>query len=56
MIRATQSVTTCGNAVVDEAVHSENNAEKPKKSKGKKEHVRKKVWRPKTKTGCITCR
>lgn len=22
----------------------------------KKEHVRKKAWRPKTKTGCVTCR
>ncbi|KAF1966365.1 hypothetical protein BU23DRAFT_518131 [Bimuria novae-zelandiae CBS 107.79] len=29
---------------------------KPEKRKGKKDHVRKKAWRPKTKTGCITCR
>ena len=30
--------------------------EKGGKPKGKKDHVRKKAWRPKTKTGCITCR
>jgi len=39
---------------------SENPDVKEKKDdqrlKGKKEHIRKKAWRPKTKTGCVTCR
>ncbi|KAF2677407.1 hypothetical protein K458DRAFT_319508, partial [Lentithecium fluviatile CBS 122367] len=26
------------------------------KGNRKKEHIRKKLWRPKTKTGCLTCR
>jgi hypothetical protein len=33
-----------------------NGSEKGETPKGKKDHVRKKAWRPKTKTGCITCR
>ena len=38
------------------AVAKTEGDEKTEKSKGKKEHVRKKAWRPKTKTGCQTCR
>lgn len=38
-----------------EAVVNDKEAEKSEKAKGKV-HVRKKAWRPKTKTGCVTCR
>jgi hypothetical protein len=43
--------------VVEEKGTDDGRKTKKKKKKGeKKEHVRKKAWKPKTKTGCKTCR
>ncbi|KAJ4290511.1 hypothetical protein N0V90_010728 [Kalmusia sp. IMI 367209] len=53
MVRNTRATAALEKPKVDEKADSDD---KPERSKGKKEHIRKKAWRPKTKTGCVTCR
>ncbi|KAL5371957.1 hypothetical protein DPSP01_013872 [Paraphaeosphaeria sporulosa] len=59
MTRSTRSAAAATAAIENpsavDAVGNEKKIEKSEKTKSK-EHVRKKAWRPKTKTGCITCR
>lgn len=53
MARNTRATAAMEKMKTDEKVDSDAKSEKSKEKKG---HIRKKAWRPKTKTGCVTCR